>query len=44
MRNVTLKPKTNKMSAQMDQDRGSASGNRGLDLYNTVENGQYKNI
>ena len=41
---VTFKPKTNKNSAKMDSERGMASGNRGLDLYNTVQNGQYKNI
>ena len=40
----TAKPKTNKASAIMDQERGNNSGNRGLDLYNKVQKGAYATV
>lgn len=41
---VTFKPKTSKVSARMDIQRGSNSGNRGKDLFDTVNRGQYAEI
>lgn len=44
LKEFTAKPKTNKASAIMDQERGNNSGNRGLDLYNTVQKGAYATV